>query len=771
MFAIAASCDVMTANLLRTHMKHVFISHAGPDKEFARKLESDLTNAGHETCVDLCELGLGDDSIDFMNTGIRDARIIVILYSKHTEKARWQRLEINSSLWNQMEQQGGQCIVIRLDDTPLPPLLGPKVFAQLEKQEDYARVLESLCAAILSEPTASSIVSDAIRPDSPNPFRRVRAEYFEDFEPKLLGDAFAPPDHLKLELLEEMKPTLLEGSRGTGKTMLLLSLRARHLAVRQTQLTITRLFGFYLKLNRGAVCNAGSIPGPSDRDPSFLTPQIVQVTDIFCQEILVCFLESLLSELEYCIGQQLLSCDKYAEKRLVDKIHVRIFGVTDPNLTTIDDLKFVLSCVHRTIAEFIRKRFIYAEVVPVPIASLDDRCLVDVLSYIKQIIPELGKSIFVVLLDEYENLFPFQQKVINTFVKFGPPHFSIKIAKKVGTMETSATTSGQELQEINDFNRMPLIYDVEDSHQFARYKTLLQHITSRILKAEGYEPSDIDSLLPEYPTEEVDEERLRDEIAKLSKMDRPAFDALSQPLLQEKLTRFRMAAIYRVLYAKGKERDKRFAGLSELAFVSSGVIRFFQEILSVAFQLQSKSFAKRDSFSLLPEFQTKAVHLVSRFNLTTISRNVEEVGERLKYCVLDLGDCLRQKLLNHGSEPEAGRVTILDPELLETEFGELKNLLNVGIKEGVFQTKEGRPAFKPKHSADPQPVEFNISRIYTPVLQISPRFRWRTSLRCKDLSALIEPVKRSMTKRRLMERLRSSKSSVNQPNLIIGSTE
>lgn len=51
-------------------------------------------------------------------------------YSKHTPEAKWQKLEINSAVWNEIEQEGGQCIVLRLDDTDIPPVLGPRFTAR-----------------------------------------------------------------------------------------------------------------------------------------------------------------------------------------------------------------------------------------------------------------------------------------------------------------------------------------------------------------------------------------------------------------------------------------------------------------------------------------------------------------------------------------------------------------------------------------------------------------------------------------------------------------
>jgi TIR domain len=91
-------------------MKHIFISHAGEDLQFAKRLESDLRNAGHETKVDTKELKFGDDVVEFINRGVAEAHTVMILYSRHTPSANWQNLEIRSALWNEIEQSGGVCV-------------------------------------------------------------------------------------------------------------------------------------------------------------------------------------------------------------------------------------------------------------------------------------------------------------------------------------------------------------------------------------------------------------------------------------------------------------------------------------------------------------------------------------------------------------------------------------------------------------------------------------------------------------------------------------
>lgn len=753
-------------------MNHIYIIHAGEDSGIAERLHDDLHNAGHDARIDTYELKLGMNSIQFMNEGIAQASKIIILYSKHTTSAAWQKSEIDGAFWNEVEQRGAKCIVMRLDDTLLPPLLGPKVFATLAQDlSNYASVLEAVCDAVLPAKTPSSIMADAFEFASPNPFRRVRAEFFEDV-PKLLAEAFAPPDAMKMSALEEMKPCFLEGSRGTGKSMLLLALRARNLASRRNAKPISQLFGFYLKLSRGAVCNAG-ISVDQNSDPDFIKPaEGVQVTDAFSQEIVLCLLESLFSEIKFCIQEQHVSCDAHCEHALATEAYRLLTGVEPIHQLTIDGLLAHMANIHRDLANFIRRKFIYRESVSVPITILDIEMLKSIFRFSKQTLPALRNSMFVILLDEYENLFPFQQRVINGLVKLAAPDFTVKVAKKLGGEDVSGTTTGQELQEIHDYNRVTLVYDVEDASQMRLYAGLLQSVTEKLLTNAGLLNGDLNSLLPHLSGSEVDEKAWSAEMADILNISVSDFANMSVDCKNEKINHYSEAATYRVLYKRGgRQKEKVFAGFNELSFLSSGVIRYFLEILGVAFHLQyAGGSALTSPIPFAAETQTQAVHIVSQHYLTTLSRNVEVYGERLKYYVLDLGDCLRHKLLYHSSEPEAGRLTIDDPQSLEdVRFAEMKKVLSLGIREGVFQTREGRPAFKPKHRSDPQPAEVSICRIYAPVLQISPRQRWRTRVSCDELLGLWNPDSRATMKKRLIKKMASI--SHPHPRLNLGGSD
>ena len=386
------------------------------------------------------------------------------------------------------------------------------------------------------------------------------------------------------------------------------------------------------------------------------------------------------------------------------------------------------------LSEFIRRKLIYGENTSAPVAHLGINSLGRMFSKTKDHLSQLSESTMMILLDEYENLSPHQQCIVNTIMKFGAPHYSVKVAKKIGIKDNSSTTSGQELQETHDYRRIVLVYDLSNSAQRGLYYTLLKQIVENIMRTSSMNFNDISTLLPNGNNPQVLPQDVQRHLDKLSerKNGRDAMGSSPCP------SYYRVAAIYRALCDQGKRRE--FSGFNDLAFISSGVIRYFQEILGVAYHLTVGDVSPDQSTHLaLPAAkQSDAVHTISEHTLTTLSKNLQAHGETLKFLLLDLGACLRRKLLEHTSEPEAGRLTIKNAEVLRhPEFMELLDVLNLGVREGMFQTKEGRPAFRPRHASEPHGVEFNVSRVLAPVLEISPRLRWRTCVDAKLLLGLI----------------------------------
>jgi hypothetical protein len=174
---------------------------------------------------------------------------------------------------------------------------------------------------------------------SSNPFWRVRAEYFEQGIPRLLAEAFSPPDSAKMALLEEMMPCFLEGSRGTGKTMLLMALRARVLASRtNAPRSISSVFGFYLKLDRGAFCNAGITAAIDGDFDSIDTKLLIQLAETFAQEFYLSLVESLFSELSFLLAENRFTLSAADESAFVQEVLAYMHGPSVVTARSIEDL-------------------------------------------------------------------------------------------------------------------------------------------------------------------------------------------------------------------------------------------------------------------------------------------------------------------------------------------------------------------------------------------------------------------------------------------------
>ena len=749
----------------------IFVSHAGPDSGDAKRIAEGLRKSGHDVTLDTGSLLFGEDFVEFINSAIEDCDYMVSLLSHHSADAIWQKIEQNAAIWSEVQNKDIKCLTVRIADCKVPPVLGPKLLYDapngIASRSEFKNLINAICNTIRETHTkASETISNALSMDTDNPFRHIRAEHLAS-DPHALVRAFAPLDSLRMGKFHGMHPCFLEGPRGTGKSMLLLSIRARNfLSLSPIDPSRDVIFGFYLKLNPGPLCHIGHLTDSTDSQVQayIRAEDILALEDISNQEIILSLCESLVSELEYCCDQSLLSITGEVQRRLCTLIHKTLIPETDHlSSQSFSGLRTELALLHRKIAQFIRKKFTYRQHAEVPVDSLDIDALVMVINYIKENVIQLDNAVFIALIDEYENLLIDQQRAVNTIIKFATPNFSVKVAKKIGISDSPGTLSGPELQETHDYSRILLVYDVCSFDNRHEYRGLLNCIVEKQMQMAQLHYRDINHLLPSSDDikEGLSEELVLGELDIMERERRRVRNSTTESCQEDtRRGHYREAAVFRAI-AKVPNRAKHFSGFDKLAFLSSGVIRYFQEILGVAYYLASTDSRRlpRD-LSLPPELQSQAVQIVSDNALTTLSKNVEIHGEVLKTLLIDLGGCLRRKLLKHVSEPEAARVTIIDHELLRRqEFRQLRTVLEVGVREGVFQTREGRPAFFPKHGSDPQEVEFNICRILAPSLEISPRLRWRTRVRAEILKGLVDPDSRKAARSRLLRSVLSHQAA------------
>ena len=430
-----------------------------------------------------------------------------------------------------------------------------------------------------------------------------------------------------------------------------------------------------------------------------------------------------MEELQYCARAGVVQATSGQERELVFEIvqTVRPSMNIEAKPTTLEDLKLLLSQEIRFIVEFVNRR-IFGEDrdydgVFLSVEDLKHICRSSITTYLA----ESATTVYF-LLDEFENLLPFQKIVANSILKASEAgHYSVKIATKKAALTTSETLEGQEIEEPHDYSSVDVDYNLSDDQERKHYKQLLIMICSRILSHEGFNETEIVKVL-ESPLEQDGLEE-----ADLNKEMAAVFG--SRSLTSEDRHRLGNAAIFRVLHREGRRR-KQFAGFDDLVALSSGIIRLFLELagLSYHFAIQERIDVKGGQ-PIGRGHQTNAAYALSDYYLTTIKNNVAAVGPQIQQLVIDLGDIFRAKLLNHNSEPEGSRLAIHDPHKLEEPASEeARTMLTQAVIHSIFQNPHRRGGMRPKHLTDVQPQEYILNRVYSPSLAISPRPRWRTRI-------------------------------------------
>ncbi|MEA1945284.1 MAG: toll/interleukin-1 receptor domain-containing protein [Euryarchaeota archaeon] len=735
-----------------------FITYSHEDNEFVNRLVEDLGSSGLNVTLDERALAPGDSLLKiFGEIGTSDFLIPVL--SANSVESNWVRKELGVAIVKEIEEdtfkvipvvkEGEQFNQLRENlSTELKEALRDKLMARFDN-EPYEEAFRKLLGAFAPSPDPDEVYSKIQGPESGNPFRRVRAEYFEDVN--ILARSFTEPEHARYDSIVEVKPTLIEGGRGSGKTMILKSLQAQIATQRmnkqsfgETELTY---FGVYCRLGRWSFETLSEGTSLLEIFGEDVAAQLFQ-TEFYLQLI-----QALIDEIQTCANEKILEIDSIHEKT----ISSTTIEIIRPNIDVSDKpqdfnhAKHLIRTDLRKISDYLfRKKLGENPVYGGPV--LTRRELQDICCCIREYISELDNITIYFLLDEYENLLPFQKVIVNTLIKWSQAgEFSIKAVSKKTGFQDPRTLEGQEIERPDDYTHIDLDYDISDSSMRKNYKMLLIRICEKMLKNEGFKETDISKLLEKRPPlDDSIKEKVEHEIKNIVAEQEKEWDTLSEKEREEYWHRLGVGAYYRAVPVK-----KDFAGIDDLMLLSSGIIRYFLELCGISyyFALQDDIDVKRGNLISI-KVQKDAAYTLSNYHLGEITRNISDCGPKIHQFAIDIGDIFRQKLLHHLSEPEAARIRIVDPHQLFTpDFEETGKFLGLAEMHSVLQGRSGRGGMRPKHATDVQPKEYVLNRIYAPVLQFSPRPRWSTKFTCQDIKSLFDPDKRQETKSQLIQKV------------------
>jgi hypothetical protein len=562
-----------------------------------------------------------------------------------------------------------------------------------------------------------------------------------------LARSFAEPENVRYNQIIEVKPTVIEGGRGSGKTMLLKSLeamvsvyRTKRQSYREAKLDY---FGIYNRLTQGFLATQeGNI---LDHLP------VSAASRFFYTELILQLSQSLIQELINCSRADFISITAQQEKVLSKDIVGQINPESQVDLVDFQGVKKEIQHQLKLINGYVSRRII-GENVSYSGVFLDKSDLIEICNLTIKTIDDLANSTIYFLLDEYESLLPFQKVVVRTLGKWAQANcFTVKLATKKGTVQDPTTLEGQAFEEPNDYNLVDLDYDISQPEHRANYRNLLLKVCERILSNEGFRENDIRKVLQDsLPYDGLTQSVIEQEVCSMYQLQSGReWSTLSQDEKKDFFDRVEIGATYRVL----RNSRKAFAGVDDFVLLSSGIMRYFLELCGMSYHFAEQNGRQvKEGQQITVNEQTDATYTLSKYHLFNIRKNIPTYGPTIYQFVVDLGDVFRYKLHKHLSEPEAARIAVSDPQFLEkSDMKELKMVLDAAIMHSVLQSPGGIGGIRPKNATEVQPVEYIICKMYAPALQFPVRSRWRTKFSCKDLNLLINPDTRQEVKTKLIK--------------------
>lgn len=646
-------------------------------------------------------------------------------------------------------------------------------------------LIKFLKSEIIENPEELLTRIESDEPNNANPFRRTRTEFFFD-DYKLLANAFAEPEKDKYDMIKESKPVIIFGGRGSGKTMILKSLIPEVIFSRYNIKTIQDAkklgidyFGIYFRLKRASfliydyhyIVEMGFIKTGIQKDYKLYLELIEKLKNNKIEDepiltnglnaawvISVCefnlkILQTVLENIKKLNDEKSLDLSYKLEEEITVLILDKL-SIANTNIRNFNDL---LSLVDKELKKI--KNFSLNMAIPYA-KPIIDWCQTDIefLDAIFKILinklPDFSNLRIYLLFDEFENLRPYQQTIINEWIKTSR-YFTVKVAAKFEGMYTNKTLQGQPLQNGQDYLTWQLDYSLNDDNK-DRYKEFLFKICKNLLTIEDYKEKDIKKILVEPKELELPEELINSEIKNIRISGGQDFDNAK---LSDYRSKLEIAAIFRLLRKKEKVegrtgKKKIYAGFDTYTYISSGIIRIFLNLAGMAFyKAEDNGLNIKNGETIPVEYQTWAANIVSKAWLEKIPDNSEEYGDKIYQFIIDVGDIFRERLLYHQTEPETLTIGLLDPYNLDSYY-HLKQILAYSVRESILYERMESSSMKPKKLNNAQSKEYLLNRIYSPILEISYRSRWPRScgFTTTELSLLLDYHEREKIKKQLLKK-------------------
>ncbi|MCL9807457.1 hypothetical protein NAT51_18160 [Flavobacterium amniphilum] len=587
-----------------------------------------------------------------------------------------------------------------------------------------------------------------------NPFSIDRAEQLGDN----LFEFYA--NHKNFEGLLKSKSLIIQGGRGSGKTMYFLY----HSYFNKKKESISKGIKFIDFLNEekviGLYFRADSNFVPAFQHKGINEEEWIQLFGHYLNITLTKRLIEIIIDIEKSYNLESLSVNF----DIPEELH---FFFPDKDYSNYCDLLKIIAHEEIHLISYINN----LQSITRPNVIANGFLLNSIANSILKTLELKDKAIHV-FIDEYENMLEYQQKIVNTLVKHpSPVIFNIGMRNK--GLKTSSTLAESEIiSSPHDFNH----FNFEEFNEQEYEEFIVDICKKRLQKVEelkgadekffdikyylgvydiNYELSNINGNITNVIQSKLkarigasDEAQilldsndpllLRLHIVLLDRNNNIEIlvDEYKKYLKGQKskykdwIHNNRNGLIY--LIAKESSKDKLYYGFTTYKLLSSGIIRFFIELCESAFKQASRNgFTFSNPRKLTAEEQTQAADHVSHYKVNDIE-TYTPYSNFLKRFVILLGNVFerfhRDKKL---SEPEKNHFsTDYDKLTLESQSF-LKNAELYSVLQVRDETKDK------SHSIDSNNIEYHLNHIYAPYFQISPRKIRSLKIDANNLDTLI----------------------------------
>jgi hypothetical protein len=137
----------------------IFISHNHKDKEFVRRLSSDLRTAGFNVWLDEDIVSVGEKWADKITDALESSDVVLVVLSASSSDSKFQSSEIAYALASQRKSPSKRVIPLVLDrKAELPFFLKDVVYGDFSSPEKYKERLEQLISTLSSQQAGDSNV-------------------------------------------------------------------------------------------------------------------------------------------------------------------------------------------------------------------------------------------------------------------------------------------------------------------------------------------------------------------------------------------------------------------------------------------------------------------------------------------------------------------------------------------------------------------------------------------------------------------------------------